>query len=167
MLETDAPSIGLDGVRPEDTEPRHVADIARAVVLEAVQQGRPVEIEHPEQPVPVVVVATAVRAALANLLENASDVTPDGESVKVEIGSGGDHGFVRITDRGPGLPPGLGDRIFERFVRGPDAGPTGTGLGLAFVAEVAAAHGGSVAAESRDGGGARFTLTVPIRKETG
>jgi two-component system OmpR family sensor kinase len=57
----------------------------------------------------------------------------------------------------------LRDRIFDRFVRGNgDAGPTsGSGLGLAIVKAVADSHGGSVALESPDEGGARFVVTLP------
>jgi len=69
---------------------------------------------------------------------------------------------VRVLDRGPGLPAGLGERIFERFVRGPGPKPAGIGLGLALVREVAAAHGGKATAENRAGGGAVFTIAIPL-----
>jgi signal transduction histidine kinase len=137
-----------------------LADIARAVVLEAVQQGRAVEIEDPEGPVPVVVVATAVRAALANLLENASDVTPDGESVTVEIGSGGDHGFVRITDRGPGLPEDVRRRLYQPHVT-TKVGGSGMGLFLARQL-VVGMHGGHLEVEDHPDGGTIAVVRLPL-----
>ena len=70
-----------------------------------------------------------------------------------------------MEDDGPGVPPDLGDRIFERFVRGAgDAGASaggGSGLGLAIVRAVAEGHGGSVTLESPAGGGARFVVRLP------
>jgi signal transduction histidine kinase len=142
-------ALGAEDAAEPATE--DLADIARAVVLEAVQQGRPVEIEDPEAPVPVVVVATAVRAALANLLENASDVTPDAESVTVEIGSAGDHGFVRITDRGPGLPEDVRRRLYQPHVT-TKVGGSGMGLFLARQL-VVGMHGGQLEVEDHPDGG--------------
>ena len=137
-----------------------LADIARAVVLEAVQQGRTVELEDPEGPVPVIVVATAVRAALANLLENASDVTPDGESVTVEIGAGGDHGFVRITDRGPGLPEDVRRRLYQPHVT-TKVGGSGMGLFLARQL-VVGMHGGRLEVEDHPDGGTIAVVKLPL-----
>jgi signal transduction histidine kinase len=151
-------ALGAEDAAEPTTE--DLADIARAVVLEAVQQGRPVEIEQPEQPVPVVVVATAVRAALANLLENASDVTPDGESVKVEIGSGGDHGFVRITDRGPGLPEDVRRRLYQPHVT-TKVGGSGMGLFLARQL-VVGMHGGQLEVEDHPDGGTIAVVRLPL-----
>jgi len=70
---------------------------------------------------------------------------------------------LTVADDGPGVPPALRDRIFDRFVRGDgDSGPrSGSGLGLAIVKAVADAHGGSVVLESPKGGGARFVVTLP------
>jgi two-component system, OmpR family, sensor histidine kinase KdpD len=68
---------------------------------------------------------------------------------------------VEVTDTGPGLPPSLGDRAFEPFVRGPDAVGPGSGLGLAIVKAVAEAHGGRVEAVNAPGGGTAVSLVVP------
>ncbi|HWL65205.1 MAG TPA: ATP-binding protein, partial [Actinomycetota bacterium] len=72
---------------------------------------------------------------------------------------------LEVADDGPGLPEGLADQIFGRFVRG--AGPgdvtseAGTGLGLSIVEAVATAHGGKVEAGHANHGGALFTVTLP------
>ncbi len=109
---------------------------------------------------------------LWNLVDNAVKFTPEGGRVRVSIeGDGGglaDHGgdlTIRVADTGPGLPPGEGDRIFERFYRA-DASRThggetgGTGLGLAIVRAIVDVHGGSVEARNREAGGAEVTVRV-------
>jgi len=137
-----------------------LADITRAVVLESVQQERAVEIDHADDFVPVKVVATAVRAALANLLENASDVTPDGEVVRVEILSQSDFGVVRITDRGPGLPEDVRKRLYEPHVT-TKVGGSGMGLFLARQL-VVGMHGGKLEVEDHPDGGTIATVKLPI-----
>lgn len=70
-----------------------------------------------------------------------------------------------VNDRGPGLPPGDEERIFARFQRGSDAAPGGLGLGLSIARQLASALGGSLTAGNRSGGGARFSLRIPIGGE--
>jgi two-component system sensor histidine kinase KdpD len=69
-----------------------------------------------------------------------------------------------IADRGPGIPHGSEERIFEKFFRAPGA-TGGVGLGLSIARRLAEAHGGSLTAENRPAGGARFTLRLPIGGE--
>jgi len=69
-----------------------------------------------------------------------------------------------VADQGPGLPPGNPVRLFDRFQRGTDAAPGGTGIGLSLVKGFAEAQDGTVAAASRDGGGAIFTMRLPLTK---
>ena len=98
---------------------------------------------------------------IANLLENA--VQHGGGPVRISIERGdGRHLLVAVEDAGPGVARGERVRIFERFARGSAARHrVGTGLGLALVAEHAAAQGGEAWAEDRPGGGARFVVQVP------
>jgi signal transduction histidine kinase len=135
-------------------------DLARAVVFEAVQQGRPVEIHHADHDVPVRVVATAVRAALANLLENASDVTPDGTPVVVEVRREDDLGVVSIRDRGPGLPEDVRQRLFEPHVT-TKVGGSGMGLFLARQLLVGM-HGGILEVDDHPDGGTIALVKLPI-----
>ena len=69
---------------------------------------------------------------------------------------------LSVADRGPGLPPEVRARAFERFVRGASAGAGGVGLGLAICRGVAEVHGGSILAEARDGGGTTFRVRLPL-----
>jgi len=135
-------------------------DLTRAVVFEAVQQGRPVQIDHVDDEVPVTVVATAVRAALANLLENASDVTPLEEPVEVEVRREGDLGVVSIRDRGPGLPEDVRRRLFEPHVT-TKVGGSGMGLFLARQL-VVGMHGGTLEVNDHPDGGTIAVVKLPI-----
>jgi two-component system sensor histidine kinase KdpD len=66
---------------------------------------------------------------------------------------------VELADRGPGIPVGEEERIFEKFVRGRGTGG-GVGLGLAICRTIINAHGGRIWAENREGGGAVFRFTL-------
>ena len=143
-----------------ETTPEDFGDLTRAVVFEAVQQGRPVELHYADEDVPVTVVATAVRAALANLLENASDVTPDGAPVIVEVRRENDLGVVSIRDRGPGLPEDVRQRLFEPHVT-TKVGGSGMGLFLARQL-VVGMHGGILEIEDHPDGGTIAVVKLPI-----
>jgi signal transduction histidine kinase len=99
----------------------------------------------------------ALVLALTNLIENALSYAPRGTAVEVALAP---PATVAVLDRGPGVPPEHRDRIFGRFERGPAPRDGGAGLGLAIVAGIAAAHGGSVRAAERAGGGAAFVLAL-------
>jgi signal transduction histidine kinase len=98
-----------------------------------------------------------------NLIGNAIYHTPAGSRVHACVRQDGEAVTLTVEDDGPGVPPELRDRIFDRFVRGEgDRGSrSGSGLGLAIVKAVADGHGGSVALESPPEGGARFVVTLP------
>ena len=82
----------------------------------------------------------------------------------MEITAAGGAGEVSLTvaDRGPGLPPESLPHVFDKFYRVPGAPPGGTGLGLSIVKGFVEAHGGRVEARNREGGGAQFTIYLPV-----
>ena len=96
-----------------------------------------------------------------NLIENALRHTPAGTHVHAALASFGDDVVLTVEDDGPGIPEELRSRLFERFVRGHGDSGGGSGLGLAIVRAVATSHGGSVAIERGDLGGARFVVRLP------
>ena len=106
-------------------------------------------------------VSRLLRRAIRNLLENARRYGA-GE-ISVELGSANGFATVRVTDRGPGVPPALRERIFEPFYRLPGASERngGVGLGLALVKSIAERHGGSVRCEDGPEGGASFVIRLP------
>jgi two-component system, OmpR family, sensor histidine kinase KdpD len=102
---------------------------------------------------------------LANLISNASKFGPLGTTIDVVLTWHEDVVRVNVADRGPGLPNGSKERLFEPFYRAGAAAVVdqeGTGLGLAIVRSIIDAHGGRVGAERRPGGGARFWFEIPI-----
>jgi two-component system OmpR family sensor kinase len=104
---------------------------------------------------------------LANLLRNALVHTPSGTPIEVTVARTGEDARVEVRDHGPGLPPGDPAALFERFWRaegdrGRERGKAGAGLGLAIVAGVVERHGGRVEAANAPGGGAAFTVSLPL-----
>jgi two-component system OmpR family sensor kinase len=101
-----------------------------------------------------------------NLLENAVRHTPDRTTVELTARRDGDEALLEVVDDGPGIPQGMEDQVFDRFVRGDGPSDTsgggGSGLGLAIVRAVAEAHGGSVDAGRSTYGGARFSVRLPL-----
>jgi signal transduction histidine kinase len=105
-----------------------------------------------------------LQRALANLLDNAE--AHGGGPVLVALEGRGSWVEVAVVDRGPGVVASEQERIFERFYRGAASGrrgsTSGTGLGLALVAEHARVHHGAVRIESPAEGGARFIIVLPV-----
>ncbi|GAA3446886.1 hypothetical protein GCM10018955_63250 [Planomonospora venezuelensis] len=119
-----------------------------------------------------------LRQVLDNLLSNAVKYTPDGGTVTVTAGHGTGAGTapqsgrehdravtVTVADTGIGIPAEEYDQLFSRFFRAStarQAGIKGTGLGLAITRAIVEAHGGTIAAAPRQGGGTAFTVCLPI-----
>jgi signal transduction histidine kinase len=103
-----------------------------------------------------------VERVLFNLLTNALRHTPSDGSVAVVVEPGQTSVRIAVEDTGDGLTPEAAGRMFERFWRGDRARTGGgAGLGLAIARGLVEAQGGSIWAESRDGGGARVCFTLP------
>jgi signal transduction histidine kinase len=102
-----------------------------------------------------------LRRALRNLLENARRY--GGEQVDVQVQRRGPLVQLAVSDRGPGVPEAMRERIFEPFFRLPGHAERegGVGLGLSLVRQIAQRHGGQVHCEPREGGGSRFVLALP------
>jgi two-component system sensor histidine kinase KdpD len=106
--------------------------------------------------------AALFERVLCNVLENAAKYTPPGTPIEISAAVAGDRVFVLIDDEGPGLPRNREEAIFQMFERGRKESATpGVGLGLAICRAIVEAHGGTIAGETRLGGGARFTIELP------
>jgi signal transduction histidine kinase len=143
------------------TLPAEPTDLA-SVLMEAASEIGPVAEDHDLHVDPQPAVITGVRDDLhrmvLNLLENAVQHTPPGTHIRAASEQVDGQAILTVEDDGPGIPPEVAPRIFERFVRD---GGRGSGLGLSIVLAVADSHGGSVSFEPGDGGGARFVVRLP------
>jgi signal transduction histidine kinase len=132
-------------------------DLVRA---RAEHQRVALALHDPGQPVLAHVDRNQLHTVFVNLLLNALDAMPDGGQLDVSWESPVD-GRVRLTvaDTGAGIPLEVAGRLFTPFTT---TKPTGTGLGLSLSARIVQEHGGSIRAENRSSGGARFTITIPM-----
>lgn len=144
--------VGLDDV--VSAVLRHVAPIAdRANVhLSRTYLGRVARFDR-----------TRVEQALTNLIVNAVTYSPPGADVEVRsaVEAGGGRIVIDVLDRGTGVPGEDREAIFEPFRRGTASRGEGAGLGLATARAAAEAHGGTVTAADRPGGGSVFSLRIP------
>jgi two-component system sensor histidine kinase KdpD len=125
-------------------------------------QGRAVHINLPPDLTMVQCDAIGIEQVMTNLIENALEHTPPGTAIDISARASERDVTVEIADRGPGLPPGTEQRVFEKFFRiRPAEGQAGTGLGLAICRGIIEAHGGAITASNRSGGGAMFRFTLP------
>ena len=120
--------------------------------------------EFPDASVLVDADADAIVQALMNLLSNAEKYGGESKEILVHLQERDGEVRVSICDRGPGVPAGMEEKIFEQFVRAHDSlssGIPGSGLGLTLARQIARAHGGDVHYSPRPGGGSCFELRLP------
>ena len=105
----------------------------------------------------------ALRRILSNLLDNAAKYAP-GAPPEVTVRAAENGVEIVVADRGPGVPPGLEEKVFERFFRADDSlarRANGSGIGLSLARGLARGMGGDLTCRPRSGGGAEFILTLP------
>jgi two-component system sensor histidine kinase HydH len=161
----------LDFARPPrpDKQPVDLGPLLEAVVSglrgRADRQRVGIAVELPAGPVTTSADPNQLHQLVYNLLYNALDAQPRGGGIRIRASaesappSGGRELVLRVEDEGGGLPPGLGERIFEPFVSTKE---TGLGLGLSICRRIVDAHGGRIGAEPRPAGGAVFTVRLPL-----
>jgi two-component system, OmpR family, sensor kinase len=155
----------LDQDRPFEWERVDLAAIAADAVEDAraTDGGRKITLDG-SAPVVVLGDEARLRQVAANLLGNAIVHTPAGTPVTVRTAIENGDGVLEVADRGPGLSPEQAERAFEPFYRSDpsrDRATGGAGLGLAIVAAIAKAHGGTVRLDATPGGGATFRVLIP------
>ncbi len=145
-----------------------VGDLARLLDTHAprvAEAGLALRRELPAAPVMVSADRDALEQIVLNLIDNACKYAADGGEVTVTLEAGKNGGAgVRVSDRGPGVPPEHRERIFEKFHRVDDAltaEKTGAGLGLSIARQLARGLGGELHYVPRPGGGAEFVLELP------
>ena len=145
-------------------QPYDVEELVGATLAQMPRrlQGRSVHSIIPRDLPPVTIDLALVVQALVNLLDNALKFAPEDQPIEIEAHQEGEWVIVSVKDRGPGLPEGDSELLFSKFFRGPSIGVGGTGLGLSIARGIVEAHHGRIWAENRSGGGAVFSMSLPV-----
>ena len=162
----------LDQARPLRQEPVDLLTVAADVVHAATTVHAPTHEVRLDADtgsgLPVVVGDDArLHQVVTNLVGNAVAHTPAGTRVDVRVSRRDRDVLLEVQDDGPGMPPEVAARVFERFYRADSSRSrtgtttTGSGLGLSIVAAIVAAHGGTVDVDSGEGRGSRFAVRLP------
>lgn len=125
--------------------------------------SREVRMDVAEQTPLALVDHALIEQAVTKLIANAANHTPSRSPIEIDAEYKQRQLLISVSDRGPGIPIDSAGRIFDKFYRGDDHKTGGLGLGLSIARGFVEAHGGRLMAENRDGGGARFTIRLPVR----
>jgi signal transduction histidine kinase len=157
LARTDSDALELE-IGPAD-----LADEA-ADALEAfhpIAEGKGVQLALDAEPARVKGDSSRLRQLAGILVDNAVRHSPSGGQVTIHVKESGGQATLVVDDEGPGIRPDDLPHVFDRFWRAADAPEGGSGLGLAIAAWIVERHGGTIRAENRPAGGARFTAVLP------
>jgi len=153
-LETGRPSVRREWVPLEEI-------VGSALQrLEPRLEGRDLSVDLPADLPLLFVDPVLFEHLLHNLVENALKHTTGPVEVRASAAEG--TVVIEVADRGPGIPAGGEQKVFERFYRGPAARGPGMGLGLSICRSIVLIHDGSICAANRAGGGAVFRIRLPM-----
>jgi two-component system OmpR family sensor kinase len=155
----------LDREQPRDHRPVDLHAVTRDAVADstAIEPDRAIELRG-DDPALVLGDEQQLTQVVANLLTNARSHTPPGAPVSIEVARHDGNIRLSVLDNGSGLPEEHLPHVFDRFYRVDSSRARrsgGAGLGLAIVAAIVSAHGGTVTVINEPGHGARFTVTLP------
>ena len=143
-----------------------VRETAETLALSTASRGVSIEF-HEDGPTPILMDSVRIARVVGNLVENAIRHAPEGSAIVVGVESSIDRTVVTVEDSGPGIAAEDLERIFDRFYRGEKSRSRthgGAGLGLAIARGIIDAHDGTIWAENRSAGGARFIFSIPIHR---
>jgi signal transduction histidine kinase len=140
-------------------------ELVHDVTLEAIQDGARLAVDGGDQPLPVRAVPSALRAAIANLVENAVEASTAGQPVEVSASREAGEALLAVADRGPGLPQAVRDRLYAPHCT---TKLGGSGMGL-FLAQrlVVGMHDGRLEMRDRPGGGTVAELRLHLEEDHG
>jgi signal transduction histidine kinase len=154
-------------LRMQTLSPSTVVDAALRLLDQRLRSyGVSVRVDRPG-PLPAAEAdAEQLKEVLVNLVVNACEAMPGGGEIVIEeradhAPEGRAHAVIRVRDTGPGIPPHIGEKVFDPFVSTKEHG---TGLGLSIARRIIAEHGGRLEAGAASSGGAVFTIALPIRE---
>lgn len=159
----------LDERRPLELTPLALNQLAADAALDTRAQAPDREVTVIEDPAAPLVSGddNKVRQVMTNLIGNALRYSPEGSPLQIRVSTDAEQGFgvFDIIDHGEGVPEQVRDKIFDRFWRADTSRNRetgGSGLGLSIVHSIVEAHGGSVSVSETPGGGATFTVKLPL-----
>lgn len=146
-------------------QPYDVQELVGATLAQMPHRlkGRTVRRRIPDDLPPVAIDFTLMVQALMNLVDNALKYSPPEAVVDIAAYQEEEMVVIAVQDRGPGIPEAELERVFSKFYRLSTSGVGGTGLGLSITRGIVEAHNGRVWAENRPGGGAIFSLALPVK----
>jgi len=145
--------------RPEDVSA--LVEEAASVVLVGSRTGSAVSLSVAPGLPPILVEKVQIQQVLINLLRNAIEATRErkGGTVSLSVNETAGRIVIAVADNGPGLSPAVRARLFQPFVTTKN---DGLGVGLSICRSIAEAHGGTLTAADREGGGTVFTFALPV-----
>lgn len=151
------------GVLPLDTDWHSMEEVVGAALARLASRlgDRPVTTRLPAELPLIRIDDVLIEQVLINLLENAAKHSPVTAPIEVAVEPDTSAVRVEVADRGPGIAPGTEQRIFETFYRGDPRASHGAGLGLAICEAIVRAHGGTIEARNRRGGGLAVWFSLP------
>jgi two-component system sensor histidine kinase KdpD len=153
------------GVDPLRREPEAIEELFEVALreVEDIRQDREVRVELAADLPLISMDALLMEQVIVNLLENALRYAPGDSPIELRAAMGNREALIEVADRGPGIPEGERERVFQRFHRLDRGGVNtqGIGLGLTICRAVVSAHGGRIWVEGREGGGALFRIALP------
>jgi signal transduction histidine kinase len=144
-------------------EPAELGAFVEEFVRTSPQLGERADLEvvRAASPCPVSLDRGLMRRVLANLCANAVEASHPGRArVHLGVARTRDRAVLTVADEGPGIEPAVRERIFDPYFT---TKGTGTGLGLAIVKKIVLQHGGEIQIGDRPGGGASFSVALPLR----
>jgi two-component system sensor histidine kinase KdpD len=151
------------GVLQPTLRPVALEEVVPAALHSLGRRAASVEADLPETLPPVLADAGLLERVLANIIDNAVRASPPDQPVTIEASAFGGRMEIRVVDRGPGIPRGRRDDVFQAFQRlGDTQAGTGVGLGLAVARGFIAAMGAAIEIDDTPGGGTTFVVTLPL-----
>jgi two-component system, NtrC family, nitrogen regulation sensor histidine kinase NtrY len=150
---------------PPNPAPMDLVETVKKVVGLHATGGASIQLDAAQCPI-IFADRDQVVQVVTNLLQNAIDAACSGSEPRVVVDvvpRGHDQVVIMVTDNGPGVSPEMRERLFEPYAT---TKPQGTGLGLAIVQRIVVEHGGEIRHDDASGGGARFTVSLPISGPT-
>jgi hypothetical protein len=135
-------------------------DVVQKFQLLADRQQVRLQVDAPPSVVPVCADLGLIERVLDNLIGNALRHSPDGGTIRIEIGRHDGQVGARVIDTGTGIAAQDLPHIFDRYYRGGRGGAGGAGLGLAIARRIVELHGGTLAVESAPGRGSTFSFAL-------